>query len=125
MPNYFLIGQYSKFGPDVYHAVPLFYALSGCDLVFSLYGKGKCKMFDTWLNSAKKKALTELFIQLGKIPTRTTERHMDVLKVYILEVYDFLATTLAAARSDSFYKSVNNDLPLLLTLTLAEISFGG
>ena len=75
--------------------------------------------------STQKKSLTELFIQLGKIPTRTTERHMDVLKVYILEVYDFLATTLAAARSDSFYKSVNNDLPLLLTLTLAEISFGG
>ena len=34
---------------------------------------------------------------------------MDILEVYILEVYGFLATTLAAALYDSF-KSVNNDL---------------
>ena len=67
-------------------------------------------MFDIWLNSTQKKSLTELFIQLGKIPTRTTECHMDVLVVYILEVYGFLATTLADARYDNFNKSENNDL---------------
>ena len=71
-----------KLGPDTCRAPPLFYALSGCDIVSSLYGKGKCKMFDIWLNSAQKKAMTELFIQLGKILTRTTERHMDVLEFY-------------------------------------------
>ena len=101
---------HAEFGPDACHALPLFYALSGCDIVFSLHGKGKYKMFDIWLNSAQKKSLTESFIQLGKIPTRTTECHMDVLVVYILEVYGFLATTLADARYDNFNKSENNDL---------------
>ena len=33
-------------------------------------------MFDIWLNSTQKKALTELFFLLGKIPTGATERHM-------------------------------------------------
>ena len=78
--------------------------------MFSLYGKSKCKIFDIWLHSAQKKALKVLFIQLGEIPTWPTERHMNVLKVYILEVSGYLATTLAAARYDSFNKSANNDL---------------
>ena len=38
---------------------------------------------------------------------------MDVLKVYILEVYGFLATTLADACYDSLNKSANNDLRTL------------
>ena len=54
--------------------------------------------------------MTELFIQLDKIRTRTTERHMDVLEVYILEVYGFLATTLATTRYDSFNEPKNNNL---------------
>ena len=78
--------------------------------MFSLYGKSKCKISYIWLNSAQKKSLTESFIQLGKIPTRTTECHMDVLVVYILEVYGFLATTLATTRYDSFNEPKNNNL---------------
>ena len=30
-------------------------------------------MFDIWLNSAQKKALPNLFIHLGKTPSRVTE----------------------------------------------------
>ena len=70
-------------------------------------------MFDIWLSSAQKKALIELFKLPGKIPTRTTERHIDVLEFYILEVCRLFATTLAAARYDSFKKSANNDLRFL------------
>ena len=67
-------------------------------------------MFDIWLNSAQKKALTEIFIQLGKTPTRITEHQMVVLEASILDVYGSRASTLAAARYDSFNKSANNDL---------------
>ena len=70
-------------------------------------------MFDIWLNSAQKKALPNLFIHLGKTPSRVTERHIDVLEAYILEVCWSLATKLAAALYDSF-KSANNDLCYLL-----------
>ena len=66
-------------------------------------------MFDIWLNSAQKKALPNLFIHLCKTPSRVAERHIDVLEAYILEVYDFLSTTLTAVRYDSFNKSENND----------------
>ena len=54
-------------------------------------------MFDIWLNSAQKKALPDIFINLGKTPSTVTERHIDVLEAYIVEVGGSLATTLAAA----------------------------
>ena len=66
-------------------------------------------MFDIWLESAQKKALQNLFIHLGKTPSRVTERHIDVLEAYILEGDASFATTLADALYDSF-KSANNDL---------------
>ena len=98
-------------GLDICSALPLFYDLSGCDIVSSLYdGKGICKIFDIWLNSEQKKALTEFFIQLGKTPTSITERHMDDLEAYILEIYGFLATTLATGLYGNFNESANNDL---------------
>ena len=66
-------------------------------------------MFDIWLESAQKKALQNLFIHLGKTPSRVTERHIDVLEAYILEVEASPAITLADALYDSF-KSANNYL---------------
>ena len=78
--------------------------------MYSLYRKGKCKMFDIWLNIAQKKALTEIFIQLGKTSTGITEHQMDSLEAYILDVYESRASTLAAACYDSFSKSTNNNL---------------
>ena len=41
-------------GPDICRALLFFYALSGCDIVSSFFGKGKCKMFDVWLHSINK-----------------------------------------------------------------------
>ena len=76
-------------------------------------------MFDIWLNSAQKKALPDLFIHLGKTPSRVTEHHIDVLKAYILEFDGSLAITLAAALFDSF-KSKNNDLRPLPTSKYAS-----
>ena len=48
-------------GPDICRALPFFYAFSGCDTVSSFYGKGKCKIFDVWLESIYRDELTELF----------------------------------------------------------------
>ena len=66
-------------------------------------------MFDIWPNGVPKKALPNLFTHLGKTPCRVTERHIDVLEVYILEGDESLATTLADALYDSF-ESANKDL---------------
>ena len=63
----------------------------------------------------KKKALPDLFIHLGKTPSKVTERHIDVLEAYyILEVDRPLFTTLAVVLYDS-YKSANNGLRSLPT----------
>ena len=76
-------------------------------------------MFDIWLNIAQKKAPTELFIQLDKIPYRTTERHMDVFEVYIM---DFLAPHLLLLVMIALTNLQLMICAHLLTLTLLEIS---
>ena len=47
--------------PRACRALPLFYAISGGDIVSSLYKKEKCKMFNIWLNNGQKKVLTDFF----------------------------------------------------------------
>ena len=38
---------------DICKALPYFYAFTGCDTVSSFNGKGKCTIFDTWMESKK------------------------------------------------------------------------
>ena len=47
---------------NICRALPFFYALSGCGIVSSFYGKGKCRAYDVWLKSSQKDDLTEVFI---------------------------------------------------------------
>ena len=37
--------------PDICKALLFFYAFTGCDFIFSFYRKGKCKAWDTWMES--------------------------------------------------------------------------
>ena len=74
-------------GPSTYKALPFFYAFSGCDVVSSFYGKGKCKMYDIWTQCSYKDELTEIFIQLGKSPSTVTDYQMNLLEKYVLEIY--------------------------------------
>ena len=79
----------------------------------SFYGKGKCKMYDIWMNCSYKDQMTELFIQLGKFPSDVTDNQMSLLERYILELYGSRASSLGAARLDRFNKSSDNDLRAL------------
>ena len=92
-----------KLEPHAWRALPLFYALSECDIVSSLY---------VWYlaNQYTKESSARSFIYLGKTPSRVIERHIDDLKAYhILEADGSLAATLAVLLYDS-YKSANNNL---------------
>ena len=97
-------------GPDICRALPFFYAFSGCDTVSSFYGKGKCKMFDIWLQSVNRDKLTEIFVQLGDSPVALTSNQMDVIERYVLELYGSPGMSLASARLDKFNKVKDNDL---------------
>ena len=100
-------------GPITCKALPFFYAFSGCDIVSSFYGKGKCKMYDIWMNCSYKDEMTELFTQLGKSPSDVTDNQMSLLERYILELYGSRASSLGSARLDRFNKSSDNDLRAL------------
>ena len=50
-----------EIGKDVCKALPFFYAFSGCDSVSSLHGKGKCTLWDYWVNHKSKNTFTETF----------------------------------------------------------------
>ncbi len=107
---YDIIKTIRTLGLDTCHALPFFYAFSGCEIVSSFFGKGKCKMFDVWLHSVYKDDITEIFIKLGNSPIGVTPDQMDILEKYILELYGSRDTSLAAARLDKFNKSKDNDL---------------
>ena len=64
-------------GPDICRALPFFYAFSGSDIVSSFFGKGKCKMFDVWLQSIYKDELTTIFIQFRDSPAQITQNQMN------------------------------------------------
>ena len=97
-------------GPTTCKALPFFYAFSGCDIVSSFYGKGKCKMYDTWMHCSYKDELTQIFTQLGESPSEITPYQTSLLAKYVLELYGSNATSLGAARLDKFNKSSDNDL---------------
>ena len=66
-------------GPDICKALPFFYAFTGCDIVSSFYGKGKCKAWDTWLASEHKNTYTELFSRLGNKPESVSDNDLDII----------------------------------------------
>ena len=52
---------------DVCRTLQCFYAFTGCDIVSSFNGKGKCHFFYTWMESKKKNDLTKTFFKLGNM----------------------------------------------------------
>ena len=48
------IGKTVEFlGSNICKAMPFFDSFTGCDIASSFYGKGKCKAWDTWMNSTQ------------------------------------------------------------------------
>ena len=72
----------SNLGKDMCLALPFFYCLTGCDTVSSLTGKGKCKAWDAWFNSAKRDKFTNVFKELGNQPMEITWRNISCTLSY-------------------------------------------
>ena len=60
---------------DVCKALPYFYVLTGCDIVSSCIGKGKCVFFDTWMKSKKKSDLTKTLSGLETCPINSDDKN--------------------------------------------------
>ena len=75
-----------ELGSDICLALPFFYAFTGCDTVSSFYGKGKCKAYDVWVKSERKDDFTDVFVELGEMPTDVTSDHIDILESFVAAV---------------------------------------
>lgn len=78
----------NELGHRVCQALPFFYTLSGCDTVSSVWGKGKCKAFDVWMEH--KDELTQTFCTLAEQPSQT--RKNDLNKIVTVFKYLFYGT---------------------------------
>ena len=93
-----------------------FYSFTGCDIASSFYGKGKCKAWDTWMNSTHKHIYTEVFSRLGNKPECISEEDLDILERFVIELYllsvqqNTSPSSLASMRLENFKSSADNDL---------------
>ena len=58
-----------------------------CDTTFSFYLHGKCRFWDTWMNTTEKDMLTNVFIELSNTPAELSTTQIDVIKKDLIEVY--------------------------------------
>ena len=80
------IAKISAFlGPDICKAFPSFYAFTGCDIVSSFYGKGKCIAWDPWMGSEHKK-YTKKFSRLGNKPESISDNDLDIIERFVVEL---------------------------------------
>ena len=101
---------------DICKAMPFFYSFTGSDIASSFYGKGKCKAWDTWMNSTHKHIYTEVFSRLGNKPEFISEEDLDILERFVIELYllsvhqNTSPSSLAYMRLENFKSSADNDL---------------
>lgn len=92
-------------GPRRCAALPAFHALTGCDTVSSLYGKGKKSAWAAWDSCPQ---LTEALLNLQNVSASTDidDSIMSVLERYIVILYDRTSDcdSLNAARKQLFTK---------------------
>ena len=75
----------SSLGPEKSKALPMFHAITGCDTVSSFSGKGKKTAWKTWLSYHQ---VTSAFHLLSNRPESVTDECMDILKRFIVLLYD-------------------------------------
>ena len=108
---YNITSAVESLGKETCSALPLFYALTGCDIVSSFFSKGKCKAWDTWQKSGQKDELTALFSKLGDKPAALVNDQIDLLETFVLELYGLSREdTLLQGRLNKFTMSTDDDL---------------
>ena len=102
-------------GPDIFKALSFFYAFTGCNIVSSFYGKGKCKAWDTWMGSEHKNTYTNLFSRLGNKPESVSDNCLNIIERFVVEIYipsaqNIPSYSLASVRLENFVRSSDNYL---------------
>ena len=102
-------------GKDVCEALPFFFAFTGCDNVSSFHGKGKCTLFDAWMNNSEKEKLTQTFIKLGCLPESVSDNDIDCIEVFVKNAYfgnvkNLTDVSLNELRKDQFIRTISNDV---------------
>ena len=73
---------------EICTALPFFHSFSGCDTVSSFFNKGKCKLWDTWMQiDGKTDRLTNTFNYLGDMPEAIRETDLQALSNYVQHIY--------------------------------------
>lgn len=90
-------------GPSKCAALPAFHALTGCDTVSYLYGKGKKSAWSTWTSYPQ---LTEALLNLQHASHAVHKPTLSVLERFIVLLYDRTSdcTDLDSSRKQLFTK---------------------
>ena len=85
MGKYYNIKQIIReLGSDIFLALTIFYAFTGCDTVSSFYGKRKCKAYNVWVKSKRKYDFPDVFLELEEKPTNVPSDLIDMLESVVL-----------------------------------------
>ena len=77
-------GIASKLGPDKCKALPVFHAITGCDTVSSIAGRGKLKAWEVWMAFPP---VTQAFLKLAACKEETAASTPETLEHFIALVY--------------------------------------
>ena len=74
----------SKLGPDTCKALPVFHAMTGCDTVSFIAGRGKLKAWETWMASPP---VTQAFLELAACKEGVSTSTLETLAHFIVLMY--------------------------------------
>ena len=106
----------SSLWPNKCKALPFFHAFSGCDTDTCFYGHSKTKIWDAWFKSSYTEQLTGIVIELSKPPKEITNTQIDIIKYFIISVYDPSSNTLESIDIKRFNSFTRLSDPSLGTL---------
>ena len=79
----------NRLGPKKAVALPLFHALTGCDMVSSFVGYGKKTAWSTWNTLPQ---LTDALLKLSCTPSKIPEDVMLIIERFVILLYDKTST---------------------------------
>ena len=67
--------------------LPYSYALTVCEIIFSLFNQDKCKFWDQWTESQEEEAMTTVFLELSEKLNGVTGEQITVIERFIGFMY--------------------------------------
>ena len=96
----------SKLGPDTCKALPVFHAMTGCDTVSFIAGRGKLKAWEAWMASPP---VTQAFLKLAACKEEIAAPSPETLEHFIVLMYPWNSPYAGVneARKNSFQKETD------------------